>query len=334
MTLTKFKMPAEWELHEGTWISWPKDERTFPGKILEEVREGCLKMILALQEGEKVFLLVNNEQQENDVRKRLKTAKVPEHNIVFHRIKTVDVWTRDYVPIFVKGNNEVRAVKWVFNAWGNKYDDLKYDDKAGEEIAIATRRKVVKPGIVLEGGSIDVNGAGTLITTEQCLLNKNRNPHLNKGQIEQYMKDHLGIEKIIWLKEGVEGDDTDGHVDDIVRFVNEKTILCAYEDDEKDGNYRALKEHYELLQTTGFNIVKLPMPRRIEMDDRRLPASYANFYIGNSAVLLPVFNDENDKVAIKLMKKYFPGRKIVPINSTYLVYGYGGVHCSTMQQPG
>ena len=330
-----YTMPAEWERHEGTWISWPKDPDSFPDKIIGKVEKVYFQMIGALQQNEKVFLLVNDGKWEDKVREKLSKANVSTKNIIFHHIKSVDVWTRDYAPIFVinKKVKKIAVTKWIFNAWGEKWEPLMPDNESGEEIAKKSGLDVFRPNIVLEGGSIDVNGKGKLITTEQCLLNKNRNPHLSRSQIEDYLKNYIGVDNIIWLKEGIAGDDTDGHVDDIVRFVNDNTVVCAVEDDPKDENYKVLKENFEILKKTGLNVIALPMPKKISIPERRLPVSYANFYLGNNAVLLPIFNDKNDQKAISILQKCFPDRKVVPIYARDLVYGYGGIHCATQQQP-
>ena len=335
-----YHMPAEWEPHEGTWISWPKDKDSFPEKILEQVENIYLQMIQVLQKSEKVFLLVNDNKWEESVRDKFESNGVKTKNVVFHRIKSVDVWTRDYGPIFIKHKNgEVAATKWIFNAWGGKYDELKSDNKAGEEIVKASKAKVFTPDIILEGGSIDVNGKGTLLTTEGCLLNKNRNSKLSKTQIEEYLKNYLGVENFIWLKEGIAGDDTDGHVDDIARFVNENTVVCAFEDNPGDENYAALKRNFELLGKSKdqdgdrLNVVKLPMPGKVTYEQGRLPASYANFYIANKSILLPIFNHKNDKLAIGILQNLFPKKNIVPIYCTPLTYGFGAIHCVTQQQP-
>ena len=333
-----YKMPAEWELHEGTWISWPKDPDTFPvGQIRDGAEKTFAEMIKALQQHEKIFLLVNDTKAETHVRKKLTEHGAGTNNVIFHHIKSIDVWTRDYAPIFVKNNEgKVAAIRWIFNAWGNKWADLLPDNETGDKIADvvrATGMQIFRPGIVLEGGSIDTNGKGVFLTTEQCLLNKNRNPHLSRAQIESYLHNYLGAKKIIWLKDGVAGDDTDGHVDDFARFVNENTVVCAMEDDPNDENHAPLKENFELLKRTGLNVVALPMPRRIDCPERRLPISYANFYIGNGVVLLPIFDDPNDEKAKSIMQKLFPDRKVVQIPAVDLVYGYGGIHCATQQQP-
>lgn len=335
-----FFMPAEWQPHEATWLSWPKDPLTFPEKILPWVEKIYCRMVAGLQPGEKVRILVDDEPAEKNVRKTLLENGAEEKNVIFHLIKSVDVWMRDYGPTFLlnrKGNKR-GAVRWIFNAWGNKYDDLLWDNASGDAIAKTVAGNdfpVFRPGIVMEGGSIDVNGEGMLITTEQCLLNRNRNPALGKRQIEQYLRDYLGVSGIIWLKDGIAGDDTDGHVDDFCRFADRKKVLCASEKNQNDANYAILEENLRILKEHGLEVMELPMPAPIidAEENRRLPASYANFYVGNKAVLLPVFGDENDGEAVRVLEECFPKREILPINCRELVYGYGGIHCVTQQQP-
>ncbi len=327
-------MPAEWEPHEATWLSWPKDPRTFPPGVLERVERTFAQMAGALQENEKVNVLANDSKWEGKARAALDKEGVGERNINFFHLKSADVWIRDYAPIFVKNEKGgTTASKWVYNAYGNKYEDLLYDNKTGESIAKESGKEVLHPGIVLEGGSVDVNGEGRMLTTEQCLLNKNRNPQLTKAQIEKFLADYLGARDIVWLKKGIEGDDTDGHVDDITRFVGRNAVVTASEGNMRDGNYKALKENMGILRNAGLEITELPMPKRLDIPERRLPVSYANFYIANKRVLLPVFKDRNDKKAVDILQNCFPGREIVPIDARDLVYGYGGIHCATMQQP-
>ncbi len=330
-----YRMPAEWEKHEATWLAWPKHPDTFPEGIIEHVEDSYVKMIEALAKGEKVNVLVDDERMEKRVLSMLSSSK----NVFFHRMETADVWMRDYGPIFVKSNKGIAVIKWVFNAWGEKWDDLKPDNKSGMEVAKFTGSRIFEPNVILEGGSIDTNGLGTCLTTEQCLLNENRNPQLSREQIENFLRDYLGFTNIIWLKEGIEGDDTDGHVDDIARFVNKNTVVCAVEENKNDDNYGILKANLELLKNAKdqdgnkLEILELPMPRKIEIPERRLPASYANFYIGNAVVLVPMFNDKNDEKAASMIREFFPDREIVSIPSEALVYGYGGIHCVTQQQP-
>ncbi|VVC03316.1 Agmatine deiminase [Candidatus Bilamarchaeum dharawalense] len=332
-------MPAEWEPHEATWLSWPKDPETFPDPVLPKVEKIYIDMINALHEKEKVHLLVNDEKTQDRVQKMLDDVGV-KNNVFLHKIKTVDVWMRDYGPIFVKNTEKVKITKWIFNAWGGKYEELMEDNSVVDNISpLVGGMEIVRPGIILEGGSIDVNGQGTLLTTEQCLLNQNRNHTLSRQQIEDHLKQHLGISNIVWLKEGIAGDDTDGHIDDIARFVNQKTVLCAVEESKSDENYAILHNNLETLKNAkdqngeSFEVKELPMPGVVSSPYGRLPASYANFYIGNGAVLLPVFKHKNDEKAISLLQECFPDRKIVPIYCEPLVWGLGAIHCVTQQQP-
>jgi agmatine deiminase len=330
-------MPAEWAKHDSTWLSWPKNPLTFPPEIVSRVEAAYVEMIEALARGERVDLLVDDERMEDRVRSMIRAT-----GVAFHRIKSADVWMRDYGPIFVKGGKgmAVAATKWKFNAWGSKYDDLLPDDATGLEVARSTGLRIFETGVVLEGGSIDVNGEGALLTTRQCLLNKNRNPLLSKAQLEGLLHDYLGVESVVWLGEGVAGDDTDGHVDDIARFVNEDTVVCMAEPDAGDVNHSALEQDRGLLakhrddRGRGLEVVPIEMPRGVEADGERLPASYANFYIGNSAVLVPVFGDaRRDDAALDTLSEYFHGRKVFPVDCRELVYGFGGIHCVSQQQP-
>jgi agmatine deiminase len=363
-------MPAEWRTHEATWLSWPKDPETWPGRV-PQVENIFLQMMAALAPNETVNLLIDDEETEQLVRARCTFAGA--ENIHFHRIATVDSWIRDYGPNFLVSDNmsdklqfvadapstlsmetgdklkfvghKIAYNDWIFNAWGNKYKELKQDNFIPRRLESLLRVPRFEPGIVLEGGSIEVNGAGCVLTTEQCLLNPNRNPHLSKAEIEKYLKDYLGVAKILWLGEGIVGDDTDGHIDDIARFVAEGVIVCAVEDDPLDGNYKLLQDNLKRLQkltdTRGraFEIVTLPMPGVVggTSTDRRnldrLPASYANFYTANNVVLAPVFGHANDESALETLGRVFPGRTVVGINCEPLVWGMGTIHCVTQQQP-
>jgi agmatine deiminase len=332
-----FRMPAEWERHESTWLSWPKDPLTFPSDIIDRVEAIYVEMIEALQIGERVDLLVNGQETEDRVSSLLSSRS----NVRFHHIKSQDVWMRDYGPIFVKkGNHEIAVTKWIFNAWGGKYDELLRDNATGMEICKELGLRVFEPGIILEGGSIDVDGSGTCLTTRQCLLNKNRNPRLSQEEISMYLKKYLGITNLIWLGEGISGDDTDGHVDDIARFIGPDKAVCMVEVDRSDENYYALNKSYEILQKSRtsdgspLEVIPWNMPRKVvDEEGKRLPASYANFYMGNRVVLVPVFGGRNDEDALSTLSKVFPDRKIVGINCTELVYGFGGIHCVTQQMP-
>ncbi len=333
-----YHMPAEWEKHDAIWLAWPHDPTTFPDCV-EKVEDTYVQIIKHIHESEIVNLFVKDEDMKLKATKLLMHEGVNLEKIRFFVFDYADVWFRDYGPTFIVNNKgELAMVNWIFNTWGEKYDELLKDKQVPQVINKEMRLNCFKPGIVLEGGSIDVNGKGTLLTTEQCLLNKNRNPNLKKADIEQFLKDNLGVTHFIWLKKGICGDDTDGHIDDLARFVNPTTIVCAYEEDEKDENYSILKENYELLLKSvdqdgnKLNIVKLPMPGNVEKECR-LPASYTNFYIGNNKVLVPIFNQKNDRKALEILQKLFPDKKIVGINCTDLVNGYGTIHCISQQQP-
>lgn len=338
-----YYMPAEWAKHSSTWLSWPKNPLTFPNGILESVETIYCKMVAALSFGEKVNILFDDQKTWKRVAWMLEKEEIHQKNIFFYPIKSVDVWIRDYGPTFlIQQHTEKRAVvKWNFNAWGRKYEDSLYDDITGKKIAEAAHLPIFTPGIVMEGGAIEVNGEGIVMTTEECLLHTNRNPKLSREEIEWYLREYLNVAKIIWLKSGIAGDDTDGHVDDFARFAPNNTILCCDSDDPSDENHPILKQNIDILRNSSnvhgkkFNIVLLPMPRIIvDYEEQcRLPASYANFYIGNKVVLVPIFEDKNDDEALNIIKSCYPDRRIIPIVATDLVYGYGGIHCVTQQEP-
>lgn len=331
-------MPGEWEPHEATWLSWPHNPETWPGKF-KPIPSIWVQMIVLLHQGEKIHLNVNDEKMEKEAKNLLQKAPINLSQIIFHRFSTNDCWIRDYGPIFVKKGNDLAITHWKFNMWGGKYPPWDLDNLIPQKISQTLNLEIVKTGILLEGGSIDVNGKGTLLTTESCLLNKNRNPHFSKKQIEEYLKKYLGCFHVLWLGEGIKGDDTDGHVDDLARFVNESSIVTVVEKDPADENYKPLQDNLKRLQKMkdqngkSLNIVPIPMPSPIYYKDQRLPASYANFYIGNAVVLVPVFDDPNDQKALETIKRFFPDRKIVGIKSTDLVWGLGAFHCITQQQP-
>jgi agmatine deiminase len=365
-------MPAEWRPHTATWLSWPKDPETWPGRV-PQVEEIFLQMMAALSPHEMVNLLVDDATTEASVRARCVFPGAD--NIRCLQIPTVDSWIRDYGPNFlvsdklqssdklqfvadspentlVKPDDKLKFVgqplaynDWIFNAWGNKYEELRRDDSIPARLESLLKVPRFEPGIVMEGGSIEVNGAGCVLTTEQCLLNPNRNPHLSKKEIEQHLKDYLGVEKVLWLGEGIVGDDTDGHIDDIARFVASNVIVCAIEEDPDDANHELLQDNWKRLKSmtdaTGrsFEIVTVPMPGVVggtstnDRDLDRLPASYANFYIANNVVLAPVFGHANDARALETLSRLFPDRRVVGINCEPLVWGMGTIHCVTQQQP-
>ncbi len=335
-----FYMPAEWELQEAIWLAWPKNIDTWFDR-LPEVQERVLQFVKYIHTDQKVNLLVDDKKTEEEVKKRMQLEKIDLKQIKVYTIKTADAWMRDIGPTFLVNRKEKKQamVNWIFNAWGNKYDDLKPDNIIPKRMNELLKLQFFEPKIVLEGGSIEVNGKGTCLTSKQCLLNKNRNPQLTQKQIEQYLKEYLGVSNIIWLNEGIGGDDTDGHIDGLARFVNPTTIVAAYEEDKNDENYAMLEENYQILKNAkdqdgkNFKIIKLPMPEYVEDEGKRLPASYANFYIGNKTVVVPIFNHENDKKALKILQDVFPDRKVAGIDCNALVLGFGTLHCISQQMP-
>lgn len=348
-----YRMPAEWETHEATWLAWPQNKETWPGKV-PAVEEIYLQMITALAPHEKVHLLVHDEFARDAVEKRLKARGVTK-NVIYFLIPTVDTWIRDYGPCFIQNREgETACVNWIFNAWGGKYKDLMQDDRIPDLLEASLGMPMFRPGLVLEGGSIDTNGLGTCLTTEQCLLNPNRNlspltlpspPEgervrvRGKSEIEEALKNYLGLTHLIWLGEGIEGDDTDGHVDDITRFVGPSTVVTALEENTGDANHKPLQENLKRLRKAKdqegkkLAIVTLPMPGRVECAFGRLPASYMNFYIANGVVLVPIFGHKNDSAALGILSEVFPKREIVGIRAEDLVLGLGGIHCVTHEQP-
>ncbi|HEX7194950.1 MAG TPA: agmatine deiminase family protein [Chthoniobacterales bacterium] len=334
-----YRMPAEWEPHEATWLSWPHREGiSFPDSY-DSVMPAFVQMVSALRESEKVCINVMDYDQEEQVRFLLRDTDTV--HVEFFHIPTNEPWCRDHGPIFIKRERtpHLAILDWDYNAWGGKYPPFDLDDVVPTRIAERLQVPVYYPKLIMEGGSIDVNGSGSLLTTTACLLNPNRNPNSSKAEIEQSLCDNLGVSQILWLGDGIEGDDTDGHIDDITRFVGHATVVTAVEDDPQDKNYEPLRSNLKLLKTMTdergepLHVIALPMPPRIEKGDRRLPASYANFYIGNTVVLLPVFNSRKDQRAIAILQSCFPTRKIVPIDCGELLWGLGAFHCLTQQQP-
>jgi agmatine deiminase len=337
-----YRMPAEWEPHRGTWLSWPHKEASWPGKF-GPVPAIFAAMVRTLADREEVHINVAGPAMESSVRTLLADAGAGTRNVFFHHNPTNDAWCRDHGPIFVQrtreGRREQAIVDWDFNAWGEKYPPYDLDDVVPSRIGAELGLPVFQPGIVMEGGSIDVNGRGTLLTTEACLLHPNRNPELDRADIEGYLRDYLGVTTILWLGEGIAGDDTDGHVDDITRFVDPRTVVTVVEDDPRDQNYEPLRKNLERLRDMAdqdgrpLRVVTLPMPRPLYHDGHRLPASYANFYIANDLVLLPTYDPARDEEAAATLAALFPGREIVGIDCTDLVWGLGAFHCVTQQWP-
>ncbi|MDH7509683.1 MAG: agmatine deiminase family protein [Methanolinea sp.] len=331
-----FRMPAEWEPHQGVWLSWPVDNGTFSD--LKAVEKAYVHMIRALLGRERVYLLVQDSGMESRVRDLLAREGVPGGYVRFLVYPYADVWFRDYGPTFLVhgGDPSLAMVNWTFNAWGGKYPELVPDNRIPEFIEKELMIPSFVPGMVLEGGSIETDGRGTLLVTEQCLLHKNRNPALSKGEIEEKLRAYLGVSRVIWLRGGIAGDDTDGHIDDVARFTSPGTVVCAVEDDPHSENWSILQENLALLKGATahdgrpLSIVPLPMP---ETGKEVLPASYTNFYIGNGVVLVPTFNDPADKTALRILESLFPGRVVVGIDCSAMITGMGAIHCVTQQFP-
>jgi agmatine deiminase len=333
-----YSMPGEWAAHESTWLAWPHNLETWPGGRLPRVERAYVEMIRALIPHERVNLLVKDEKEWGAVLKKVGKAK-DIARLIPHFVYAVDTWIRDYGPTYIQNSKGTKAwCKWIFNAWGGKYPSLALDTHIFERQHERVPFPCFDAGFILEGGSIEVNGAGTCMTTEQCLLNPNRNG-FSRAKLEKKLKDYLGVKHIVWLKDGIVGDDTDGHIDDLSRFVNARTIVTAVEDNPRDENYSILKDNWHALKAScdqddrPWNLVKLPMPEKIASAGIRLPASYANFYIANKVILLPVYDCKADKKAISILQDLFPKRDIVPIPSRDLVYGLGSVHCVSQQEP-
>lgn len=334
-----YRMPAEWHPHAGTWLTWPKDPVTWPDRV-PAVQEIFLQFIDALTPHEHVWLLVDNADVAADVRARCVGRTLVPEQLTLIELETVDSWIRDYGPNFLLGPEGALAFnRWHFNAWGGKYETLMRDSSVPDRLEPLRPITRFDPGIILEGGSIDVNGAGTVLTTEQCLLHPNRNPSLTRDDLEVYLREYLGVEQVIWLGDGIVGDDTDGHVDDITRFVATDTIVTAVEPDPSDPNHEPLRENLARLRDarqpdgSPWRIVELPMPGPVLAEGEPLPASYANFYIGNGVVLLPTYAHARDADAVRIVQELFPTRRVVPIPCEPLVWGMGSIHCVTQQQP-
>ena len=335
-----WRWPAEWGPHRATWLAWPHKEASWPG-ILERIPPLFVEMVRALATGERVEILVRDETDAANVRSLLEAAAVGMSRVGLHAIPTDDAWIRDHGPTFVTREDPpaIAAVDWGYNAWGGKYPPWDLDVQVAGRIAALLGVERHQGGFILEGGSIDGDGDGTILTTESCLLNPNRNPELTRADIEERLRRFLGARRILWLGDGIVGDDTDGHVDDLTRFVAPGVVVTVVEDDPADENHRVLADNLARLQGMedargrSLTVVKLPMPAPVVWEDQRLPASYANFYVANAVVLVPVFADPRDAEALDTLARLFPGRRVVPIPARDLVWGLGACHCLTQQEP-
>ena len=344
-----YRMPAEWEPHAATWLAWPHERSDWPGKF-ETVPWVYADVVRHLVVGERVRILVNDAAAERRARRVLRDAGVGTRRVEFFRVPTDRSWTRDTCPLFVRRDDgDVGLVHWRFNGWA-KYRNHRRDAAVGDLLARRLRRRGWQPThtvgrrsrrIVLEGGAVDVNGRGTLLATEECLVSRvqARNPGLARADVERALAAHLGVRKVLWLGRGIAGDDTHGHVDDLARFVDARTVVVAQEDDPADPNHEPLRENRARLEAmtdqdgVPLHVVPLPMPAPLAFDGQRLPASYANFYVANAAVLVPTFNDVRDRDALAILGKLFPSRPVVGIHAGDLVLGLGTLHCMTQQEP-
>jgi agmatine deiminase len=345
-----YRMPAEWEAHEATWLAWPHNPEDWPGKF-SAIPWIYAEIVRLLATRERVHLVVEDEKMQRRVAGMLRRAHANLDNVSFHCWPTDRGWTRDSGPIFVRdGAGKLAITNWRFNAWA-KYDDWRLDDQLPERVTelldlpewqpTVTLADGSQHRVVLEGGSIDVNGAGLMLTTEECLLSEvqQRNPGLSREQLEQVFSDYLGIDQVLWINRGIAGDDTHGHVDDIARFAGPEMIIAAVEPDGGDPNHAILAENLQRLKTARtpagkqFTVIELPMPRPVVFRRQRVPASYANFYLANGLVLVPTFHDKNDRVAMNILAQAFPDCEVIGVHSVDLIWGLGALHCMTQQQP-
>ncbi|HEX3727082.1 MAG TPA: agmatine deiminase family protein [Pirellulales bacterium] len=331
-----YRWPAEWEPHAATWLAWPRKPETWPGKF-EPIPAVWQSLVRTLAEFEPVHILAGGREVLSEARSLVGYMA----NVVLHDIETNDVWARDHGPMFLTGSPALppALIDWEYNAWGGKYPPFDLDNAVPARVADLTARRRFVPGIILEGGAVDGNGAGTILTTDSCLLNPNRNPQLSRTDVERYLTDFCSAKKILWLSGGIVGDDTDGHIDELARFVDETTVVAALEEDPRDENYEPLQENFRRLQGMSdaagrpLRVVAVPMPRPLYHESNRLPACYLNFYIANGVVIVPQFGDPADRVAIETLARLFPGRQMRGLDAVDLVWGLGAFHCITQQQP-
>jgi agmatine deiminase len=336
-----FIFPAEWHPHRATWLTFPHNEASWQGDRLAKMRPQYLAFIKAISQGEKVGIIAHDKTLQAFIIQQLDVIGVDLNQIEFVIKPTNDAWCRDHGPAFLI-NPETRqrlVVDWGHNAWGGKYPP--YDDDNRTPLAVAEHLGLlaVQPGIIMEGGSVEFNGAGSLLTSRSCLLNPNRNPQLNQGQIEEYLCNYYGVQQVLWVEDGIVGDDTDGHIDDTTRFVNEDTVVACVETNRDDANYDVLQTNLRLLKQMRLlsgkplNVIELPMPKAVMIGDFRTPGSYANFLICNAGVIVPVFDNPNDQAALDILQQAFPSRKIIPLPATEIIWGQGSFHCLSQQEP-
>lgn len=336
-----YRFPAEFAPHDATWLSWPHKEASWPGKI-DAIYPYYAEFIKVLSTSERVCINVVDEKMKTFALGHISKAGADLHKVEFYFHPTNDAWCRDHGPAFLI-NPAVSVPKvvvdWGYNAWGGKYPPFDLDDHIPTLVANHYGIPVYYPGIVMEGGSVEFNGTGTVLTSTACLLNPNRNPQLNQEQIEGFLSDYYGVDQVLWVDEGIIGDDTDGHIDDTVRFVNEDTVITVVEPNKEDENHALLAHNLRqlkrmrLLNGKQLNIVELPMPEEVQYEDQRLPASYANFYIANESVIVPTFRSDRDDKALSIIQECFPTRRVIGIDSTEIIWGLGSFHCLSQQEP-
>ena len=336
--MSSYRFPAEWHRQRAIWLSVPHNIETWPD--LNKIWPSYTKLIKEIAEDQKVCLQVNDLDHENQFKALLETYKIPLENLKFYHHPTNDSWCRDHGPLFViNDQGQVKITNWTYNCWGEKYPPFDADNKIPKLIAKATHLEIDHIDMILEGGSVEFNGCGDMITTKSVLLNKNRNPNLSQAEIESHLKDNLGVENIIWLEQGIEGDDTDGHIDDITRFVNEDTVITVIEDNINDSNHKILASNLKALKMATLRngkklkVIYLPMPNAIHKEGIRLPGSYANFLITNKKVIVPIFNCSRDEEALSILQNQFKDREVVGIDSTEIIWGLGSFHCLSQQEP-
>lgn len=338
----QFYFPAEWHQHEATWITFPHNDHSWQGDKLQEMYPEYFALIRAISKGEKVRINTHSEALKAFIESQLPIYGIDANQIECYIHPTNDAWCRDHGPAFLlhRQTNKKMLVDWGYNAWGGKYPPFNDDNEIPSAIASWRGLEKVSPGIIMEGGSVEFNGKGTVLTSRSCLLNPNRNPHLSQQEIEQYLCDYYGVEQVLWVSDGIVGDDTDGHIDDTVRFVNEDTVVAVVEHDSTDENFAVLQQNLaelkqmRLLNGKPLQIVELPMPEAVIIDGFRAPGSYANFYICNAGVLVPIFGCKQDEVALQILSGLFTDRPVIGLSAQKIIWGQGSFHCLTQQEPG